>query len=125
MSTTRSLLAELANRRNLAVLAGALLLAGCASQEARAPGIPAPTPEFMGAGTLEIPRGCEPTHGTIYRTSFMVQADGRVTAATSDSGSGCVQDALREWVATFTYRPPGTPVAATIDWMDVVASRGG
>lgn len=109
------------------LLACVVLLAGCASQPDQAPSLRPPVPELqlLEAGVLEIPRDCEPARGTVYRTSFTVQADGRVSAVVSDSGPGCVQDALRRWVATFRYRPLAEPLPATLDWLDVTARRGG
>lgn len=108
------------------VLAGVALLAGCASQTAQSPSMPPPVLELqlLDAGILEIPRGCEPAHGKVYRTRFTVRADGGVAAIVSDSGPGCVQDALRRWVATFRYRPVAEPLPATLDWLDVPARRG-
>jgi hypothetical protein len=107
-------------------LAGTLVLAGCVSPAARAPA-PAPLPvlELLNAGTLEIPTGCEPGRGTVYRTSFVVKPGGRTATAISESGDGCVQDALRHWVSTFQYRPINAPESAVIDWMAVTAPRGG
>ena len=101
-----------------------LLVTGCMST-GTAP--PAPTPELqlLSAATLDLPQGCEAGQGAIYRTSFTVQPDGRVTHAASASGDGCVQDALRRWVSTFRYQPVGKEVPAVIDWMNVTASRGG
>jgi hypothetical protein len=108
------------------LLACVVLLAGCASQPDQARSLRPAVPELqlLDAGVLEIPRGCEPARGKVYRTSFTVQADGRVAAVVSDSGPGCVQDALRRWVATFRYRPVAEPLAATLDWLDVTAPRG-
>jgi hypothetical protein len=108
------------------LLACVVLISGCASQTDRAPSmrLPAPELQLLDAGVLEIPRGCEPASGKVYRTSFTVQADGRVAAAVSNSGPGCVQDALRRWVATFRYRPVAEPLSATLDWLGVTATRG-
>jgi hypothetical protein len=80
---------------------------------------------LLEAGTLQIPPGCEPARGAVYRTAFVVQTDGRVDAVASESGSGCVQEAVRRWVATFQYRPVAAPTAAVLDWMEVTATRGG
>jgi hypothetical protein len=119
----------MANVRRAAggLLACVALISGCASQTDRASSLHPPLPELelLDAGVLEIPRGCEPARGKVYRTSFTVQADGRVAAAVSDSGPGCVQDALRRWVATFRYRPVDEPTATVLDWMGVTATRGG
>lgn len=108
------------------LLACVALIAGCASQPDRASSLHSPVPELelLDAGVLEIPRDCEPSRGKVYRTSFTVQADGRVATAVSDSGPGCVQDALRRWVATFRYRPVAEPLPATLDWLGVTARRG-
>ena len=106
-----------------AAIAAGLLLAGCVSTPPATP--PAPELQLLESGTLEIPPGCEPVRGVVYRTAFVVQPDGRVAAVTPESGSGCVQDALREWVATFRYRPVDAPTTAVLDWLGVTAARGG
>jgi hypothetical protein len=36
-----------------------------------------------------------------------------------------VQEALRQWVATFQYQPVTAPTAAVLDWMGVTAKREG
>jgi outer membrane murein-binding lipoprotein Lpp len=110
-------------RVSAVVLAAGVLLAGCVSTSAVFP--PAPDLQLLEAGALEIPSDCEPARGTVYRTAFLVQPDGRVDAVASESGSGCVQEALRQWVATFRYRPVAEPTAAVLDWMGVSAARGG
>lgn len=102
-------------------LAAGLLLAGCASTPVTSP--PAPELQLLEAGALEIPPGCEPTRGAVYRTAFIVQPDGRVEAVAAESGTGCVQEALRQWVATFRYQPVDEPTAAVLDWMGVTATR--
>jgi hypothetical protein len=100
-----------------------LLLAGCESLPARAPA--APELQLLSAGILSLPVGCEAAGGAVYRTRYVVGADGRVTGVASESGSGCVQDALQHWVESFQYAPLAGPVPATIDWMAVTARRGG
>jgi hypothetical protein len=76
---------------------------------------------LLDAGELVMPRGCEATPGAMYRTYFNVQPDGRVSDAVAESGDGCIQQALRAWVTTFSYAPlhAATPVA--FDWMVVTA----
>jgi hypothetical protein len=110
-------------RVSAVALAAGLLLGGCVSTRVASP--PAPELQLLESGTLEIPPGCEPARGAVYRTAFVVQPDGRVDAVASESGSGCVQDALRQWVATFRYRPVDDPTATVLDWMIVTATRGG
>jgi hypothetical protein len=110
-------------RVSAVMLAAGLLLSGCVSPRVASP--PAPELHLLEAGTLQIPLGCEPAPGAVYRTAFRVQTDGRVEAVASESGSGCVQEALRQWVATFSYRPVAAPTAVVLDWMGVMASRGG
>lgn len=107
-------------------LSGALLAAGCVSSTVRAPLAQSPVPalQFLDAGPLQIPGGCEPARGVVYRTSFAVQPDGSVADVASESGDGCVQSALRQWVATFEYQPASAPTSTVIDWMWVTASRG-
>ena len=106
-----------------AALCSGLLLAGCQSLPPRAP--EAPALQLVAAGELSLPGGCEPSSGAVYRVSYRVEPDGRVASAASDSGTGCVQDALRHWVESFKYAPLAGPLPATIDWMAVTAARGG
>ena len=70
-----------------------------------------------------MPRGCEATPGAMYRTHFNVQPDGRVSDAASESGDGCVQQALRTWVTTFSYAPLRETTPVAFDWMIVTATR--
>jgi hypothetical protein len=108
-----------------AVVVGAILLTACATDPHKSTSVaPAPAPQLLSTGTLQLPAGCEPAHGAVYRTSFVVQPDGRVNDAASDSGDGCVQAALRAWVATFVYRADGVAMPIALDWMEVTASRG-
>ena len=107
---------------SVAVAAG-LLLAGCISTRPATP--PGPELQLLEAATLRIPPGCEPVRGTVYRTAYVVQPDGRVAAVASESGSGCVEEALRQWVATFRYQPVDEPTSAVIDWLGVTAARRG
>lgn len=104
-------------------LAAGMVLAGCVSAPVVSP--LAPELQLLEAGTLAIPPGCEPERGAIYRTAFVVQPDGRVEFVAAESARGCVQEALREWVSTFRYRPVAEPTAAVLDWMGVTATRGG
>jgi hypothetical protein len=104
---------------------GAVLLAACATTPREPPsGVPAVSPQLLSTGLLHLPDGCEAAHGAVYRTTFVVQPDGRVEDAASDSGDGCVQAALRAWVATFVYRADGIAAPVALDWMEVTASRG-
>jgi hypothetical protein len=106
-----------------ACTAGIVVLAGCAttSDTRRAE----PPPQLLSAAALELPRDCAPPRGAIYRTRFVVQPDGRVVEAASESGDGCVQQALREWVSSFRYTPVADALPMVIDWMEVTAPRGG
>jgi hypothetical protein len=108
-------------------LAVAALVAGCVTRPDTAPSVhvAAPALELLAAGTFELPRGCEPAGHAVYRTRYVVREDGRVADAASESGAGCVQQALERWVATFRYRPPAEVEPAVIDWMSVTARRGG
>ena len=116
-------LASKALGRGLWLLSLAGLLAGCTAPPARGP-LPPPDLELLGAGRLELPSDCEPRGGEVYRTSFLVQPDGRPSAVVSESGPGCVQEALRRWVSTFEYRPVAETKPGTLDWMSVTARRG-
>ena len=108
--------------RLLIALLGLSLVSGCVSPTL-APAPSVPELQLLGAAELAIPRGCEATSGAVYRTHFNVQPDGRVSDAAAESGDGCVQQALRAWVTTFSYAPlhEATPVA--FDWMIVTAAR--
>ena len=108
--------------RALALCIG-VLLGGCVSTQPARP--PAPELQLLDAGTLQVPPDCDPESGAVYRTAFVVRPDGRVESVASESGEGCVQQALREWVSTFRYRPVDEPTAAVLDWMSVTAARGG
>jgi hypothetical protein len=100
------------------------MLGGCAT--VAPPTAPAPPPpvQLLSAGPLELPSDCRPASGVVYRTDFIVQTDGRVSEARSQSGEGCVQQALQQWVSSFRYRPVDAAVPVAIDWMPVVAARG-
>lgn len=108
-----------------AAVVGALLVAGCVSSTVPVSPVqsPAPTLQLLDTGPFEIPHGCEPTDGAVYRTRFIVQPDGSVTDAASESGDGCIQSALQQWALTFEYRPAIEPTATVVDWMCVTASR--
>jgi hypothetical protein len=113
---------------NLAIgglLAVVLALGGCASLTRPAVSPPEPPLTLLSAGPLELPTDCEPADGRVYRTNFIVEIDGRVTGARSESGEGCVQQALRTWVSSFRYAPVGAAKPTVIDWLAVTASRGG
>jgi hypothetical protein len=102
------------------------LVTGCAGGPTRPPMTveAAPRLELLESAPLAIPAGCEPAPGVVYRTRFTVDAEGRVGAATPESGAGCVQAALARWVESFRYRPSGAVAVTTIDWMAVSARRG-
>jgi hypothetical protein len=113
-------------RRHGATLLGVtlLLLAACSGTPRRA-ALPEPPLQLESAGPLELPGGCEPERGVVYRTAFTVRTDGTVSAPVVETGSGCVQDALRQWVATFRYKPIAQDIPTVFDWLSVTASRGG
>ena len=104
---------------------GGLLAAGCVSPTLRTPPAQPPiaAPQLVDTGPLEIPNGCEPRPGAIYRTSFVVQPDGRISDTVSESGDGCMQVVVRQWVSTFAYRPISEPTRTVFDWMCVTGSR--
>ena len=106
---------------SLVAVAGVSLAAGCVAPISR-PTAPAP-PQLLDAAALAIPAGCEPTPGAMYRTNFNVQPDGHVSEAASESGNGCVERALRDWVATFSYAPLRETTTVAFDWMIVTAAR--
>ena len=108
--------------RLLFAMLGLSLVSGCVAP-ALAPAPPAPELQLLGAEELAIPRGCEATPGAVYRTHFNVQPDGRVSDAASEFGNGCVQQALRTWVKTFSYAPLRDVTPVAFDWMIVTAAR--
>ena len=103
-----------------------LAMAGCAPLP-REPAATPPAPlHLLGAESLELPEGCEPVQGRVYRTRYVVQPDGRVTDTTSSSGrDGCIEEALRAWVSSFRYGPIDSEMPVVIDWIAVTAARGG
>jgi hypothetical protein len=111
--------------RAVAILLAMVLVAGCVSQGGQLPvGTAAPELELLEAGRLDIPGDCRPRAGAVYRASFTVMPDGRVTGVEPEPGPRCVREALSRWVNGFRYRPLPEPASATIDWMAVEARRG-
>ena len=110
------------NLRLLVTMPGLWLVSACVGPGV-APAPPAPELQLLGAAELAMPRGCEATPGAMYRTHFNVQPDGRVSDAASESGDGCVQQALRTWVTTFSYAPLRETTPVAFDWMIVTATR--
>jgi hypothetical protein len=96
-----------------------LLMAGCATQHVPAGNPPPPPLQLISAEPLAIPDDCAIHSGTIYRTSYLVQRDGRVADVAADPAPACLQRALTQWISAFQYAPPGEPVATVIDWMGV------
>jgi hypothetical protein len=112
--------------KHVAVLAGTLFtVAGCAPLTRERAPPPAVPLQLLGAESLELPKGCEPVRGQVYRTNYVVQPDGRVTDTASRSGDGCVEEALRSWVSSFRYGPIDAEMPVVIDWIAVTATRGG
>lgn len=112
--------------RRVALVAGTLLaVAGCAPLTRERATPPPPPLHLLGAASLELPGDCEPVHGQVYRTAYVVQPDGRVTDTASSGGNGCVEQALRTWVGSFRYGPVDAQMPVVIDWIAVTATRGG
>lgn len=108
-------------RRSLALAVIVVTSAGCAAVRP-VPTSPPPV-QLLDAAELTLPDNCAVAPGTVYRTLFEVEPDGRVRAPRSESGDGCVQQALRDWVTTFSYAPLAAPTSVAFDWMAVTASR--
>ena len=108
--------------RLLVTLLGVWLVSACVGP-AVVPVPPAPALQLLGAAELALPRGCEATAGAVYRTHFNVQPDGHVSDAAAESGDGCVQQALRTWVTTFSYAPLRETTPVAFDWMVVTGAR--
>jgi hypothetical protein len=122
----RSRRRHVVSRERGIVLAGLLLVvAGCAPLPREPAVVPPPPLQLLGADPLELPDGCEPVAGRVYRTTYVVLPDGRVIDAASGSGEGCVEEALRAWVGSFRYGPIDARTPAVIDWIAVTATRGG
>jgi len=113
---------ETSMRRVATAFIVATALAGCATTR---PGVPDAPLELVALAPVVLPPDCEPGRGVVYRTAFVVQPDGSVTQITAQSGTGCVQQALQDWVATFRYRPVAEATPTVIDWIAVTARRGG
>lgn len=103
----------------------ATLIAGCASMDERGAtaNLPPPPLQLVSAGELKIANDCQVRDGTVYRTNFVVDRDGRVTDIQPEPAPACLQTALTAWLHTARYAPPGTPVTTAIDWMGVSARR--
>lgn len=110
------------NPRLLVALLGLWLVSACVGPDV-VPAPPTPDLQLLGAAEFAMPRGCEATPGRMYRTHFNVQPDGRVSDAAAESGDGCVQQALRTWVTTFSYAPLRETTPVAFDWMVVTAAR--
>ena len=102
--------------------ASGLLFSACS-------GIPsaplAPELELLSSAPLELPATCRVAGGSVYRAEFTVAADGTVSGIWTTGAAECARQAVAGWVATFRYRPPRRDVPAVLDWMPVVAARGG
>lgn len=105
----------------LAVIAVAL--AGCTATTRESGSTAAPPLQLLDTGPLELPPDCAPERGAVYRTRFVVRPDGVVHTARSESGDGCVQQALQRWVTSFRYAPLPEATPAVFDWLAVTASR--
>ena len=111
--------------RWLTVAAIVATLAACVTPTTRQGAAPPVSPlRLVSAAPFELPVGCVATGGTVYRTTFDVDTDGRVTNAVSTTGDGCVEIALRRWVATFRYQPVPERAPVAFDWLVVTAVRG-
>ena len=110
--------------RWLSVAAVVASLAACVAPATREGASPPPSPlQLVSAAPFDLPAGCVATGGLVYRTTFDVGTNGRVSnpASTAD---GCVEAALRLWVATFQYQPLPERAAVAFDWLVVTAARG-
>jgi hypothetical protein len=110
--------------RALAALSG-IVVAGCASMGERGTpaDIPPPPLQLVSAGDLTLPSDCDVRDGVVYRTSFVVQDDGRVADIRADPAPACFLAAITEWLDGVRYAPPGEAIATAIDWMSVSARR--
>jgi hypothetical protein len=109
--------------RLLSVLpAVAVVLAACSGMQRATI---QPELELLSSGPLELPATCQVAGGEIYRAQFTVAADGSVKGISAHGESECAREAVAGWVSTFRYLPPQREVAAVLDWMPVIARRGG
>ena len=111
-----------ATRNAPSIFAACALAAGCATQPPAA-SIPPPPLQLLSLGNLELPAGCDYRPGVMYRTSYVVQRDGRVSDVQPPAEAPCLQAAFTRWVDSFRYAAPGEPVATVIDWMGVPGRR--
>lgn len=108
-----------------ATLAVAALLTAACSGPSAVTRLPAPDPQLLESGVLELARDCQPRAGEVYRAEFDVQPDGRVGNVRTIGSAACANEALARWVASFRYNTREAPIATAVDWMLVEAPRGG
>jgi hypothetical protein len=106
----------------LSVMLLGSLVAGCAGTRLTA-SPPPPEVQLLAAAELQLPSDCVAASGVVYRTEFEIRPDGRVHEPVSATGNGCVEKALRDWVATFSYAPLNAATPIAFDWMAVTATR--
>jgi hypothetical protein len=112
------------NIRGVALVAAAAVMAGCATQgHPPAASIPTPTLQLLSSDPLQLPKDCDVRGGVVYRTSYVVQADGHVADVQAEPAPVCLQSALTGWVGSLKYAPPGEPVPTVLDWMVVTGRR--
>jgi len=112
------------NIRGIALVVAAASVAGCATQgHPPAVSIPPSPLQLLSADSLQLPQDCNVRSGVMYRTSYVVQADGHVADVQADPAPACLQAALTGWVGSLRYAPPGEPVPTVMDWMVVTARR--
>ena len=112
------------NGWGVALVVAAASMAGCATQgHPPAASIPPPPLQLLSADPLQLPQDCDVRSGVMYRTSYVVQADGHVADVQAEPAPACLQAALTGWVGSLKYAPPGEPVPTVMDWMVVTARR--
>jgi hypothetical protein len=106
------------------IVFAAALVAACSGPSA-VTRLPAPEPQLLESGVMQLARECKPQAGEVYRAEFDVQPDGRVGNIRTTGSAACANEALARWVETFRYNAREAPVSTAVDWMLVEAPRGG
>jgi hypothetical protein len=107
-----------------AALAVAALLTTACTGPSAVTRLPAPDPQLLESGVLQLASDCRPRTGEVYRAEFDVQPDGRVGNIRTTGSTACANEALARWVASFRYNTRESPIGTAVDWMLVEAPRG-
>jgi len=100
-----------------------LLLTACVLMPADAP--VAPELQLVAAGQLALPGGCEPSPGSVYRVSYVVEPARSRRGRRLGLGRRMRTGRIAALGRIVSVCPLGRTLPATIDWIAVTAARGG